>query len=388
MTPRLLADSITRWAKQYPIVTITGPRQSGKTTLAKSLFPDHAYVSLEEMDQRAFAREDPRAFLERYPGGVIIDEIQNAPELPSYLQTEVDRVPTPGRFILTGSRQFELMEKVSQSLAGRTAIARLLPFSIDELYPDPAMVPDLNTVLYTGFYPRIHDKGLQATEALSFYISTYLERDVRQVIQIVDFITFERFLKLLAGRTGQLLNLSSLGNDVGVSHNTIKKWISILEASCIIRLLPPWFSNQGKRLVKTPKLYFLDCGLAACLWGVTNPQQLQAHPLRGALFETMVISEVFKSMFHRGKNNPLSFFRNHEGLEVDFVLEGGNGLTVGEIKSAQTIHPGFFDGLSAFEENVSKTFRRLLIHGGREPEFTRQQTRVVPWTQIAPAMPD
>lgn len=384
---RQLAPKILEWASQYPVVTVTGPRQSGKTTLVKALFPGHAYISLEDPDQRAFAREDPRAFLERVRDGAIFDEIQNVPELASYLQTEVDARPEPGRFILTSSRQFELMESVSQSLAGRTAIARLLPFSLSELYGNDATgkAPDLDQVLHTGFFPRIHDRGLRASEAMSFYVSTYLERDVRQLLRVSDLGTFERFLRLAAGRTGQIVNSSALGSEVGVSHNTIRQWLSILESSHIIRLLPPWSGNLGKRLVKTPKLYFLDTGLAAALWGVGEASQLATHPLRGALFETFVVGEALKARFHRGLGDNLFFYRDHVGHEVDLLLEHGDGLDLVEIKSSRTIHGDFFKGLGHFENQVRKARHRVLVHGGTEATHDRQGTRVIPWTRTGEA---
>ena len=384
---RDLASKILEWAGQYPVVTVTGPRQSGKTTLVKALFPGHAYVSLEDPDQRAFAREDPRGFLQRVREGVILDEIQNVPELASYLQAEVDTRSDAGRFILTGSRQFELMESVSQSLAGRTAIARLLPFSLAELYgPDATgKAPGLDEVLHTGFYPRIHDRGLRAAEAMSFYISTYLERDVRQLLQVADLRTFERFLRLAAGRTGQLVNATALGSEVGVSHNTIRQWLSILESSHIIRLLPPWSGNLGKRLVKTPKLYFLDTGLAAALWGVSEASQLAAHPLRGALFETFVVGEALKARFHGGKSDNLLFFRDHSGHEVDLLLEYGDGVDLFEIKSSRTIHDDFFKGLDAFESRLRPARKRFLIQGGDDLPHDRHGTRVLPWTRVGEA---
>lgn len=387
MLAREIAPKILEWSRQYPVVTVTGPRQSGKTTLVRSLFPGHHYVSLEDPDQRAFAREDPRGFLERIREGAILDEIQNVPELASYLQGEVDARPDSGRFILTGSRQFELMESVSQSLAGRTAIARLLPFSLGELYgPGPAgRVPGLDEVLHAGFFPRVHDRGLKPSEAMSFYIGTYLERDVRQLLRVSDLGTFERFLKLAAGRTGQLLNSSALGSEVGVSHNTIRQWLSILETSHIIRLLPPWFGNPGKRLVKTPKLYFLDTGLASALWGVTEASQLAAHPLRGALFETFVVGEALKSRFHRGLADNLHFFRDHAGHEVDLVTEHGDGLDLIEVKSSRTVHGEFFKGLDDFESKVRKPRRRFLIHGGDDLPHQRHGTRVLPWTGVREA---
>ena len=381
MIARDLGPKLLEWAMQYPVVTLTGPRQSGKTTLVKSLFSGHHYISLEDPDQRAFAREDPRGFLARLTDGAILDEIQNVPELASYLQSEVDARPDPGRFILTGSRQFELMESVSQSLAGRTAIGRLLPFSMRELYgaTPAADLPPLDVILQTGFFPRIHDRKLRPSEALSFYLSTYLERDVRQLLRVSDLGLFERFLRLAAGRTGQLLNSSALGSEVGVSHNTIRQWLSILETSHIIKLLAPWSANLGKRLVRTPKLYFLDTGLAAALWGLTEPGQLASHPLRGALFETFVIGEALKARFNRGETDNLFFYRDHAGHEVDLLMEYGDGIDLIEIKSARTIHAEFLTGMEYFHSRVRPARRRLLVHGGDDAPHTRSGALVVPW---------
>ena len=279
MIERQIQPLLKQLAGQYPVLTLTGPRQSGKTTLAKSVFPDKPYVSLEDPDVRQFAQNDPRGLLANYPDGVILDEIQRAPLLPSYLQTLVDQAPQAARYVLTGSQQFELMTQVSQSLAGRTAILRLLPFTLAEtrtLRPTPLSLPQ---TLLTGFYPRIHDRQLNPSQALADYFSTYVERDLRQLSAVHDLHRFERFVRLCAGRTGQLLNLSGLGNDAGVSHVTASAWIDLLQTSCLVYLLPPWHTNTSKRLVKAPKLYFYDTGLACWLLGLREPQQVQRDPL-------------------------------------------------------------------------------------------------------------
>ena len=275
MIERNITPVLQHLASQYPVVTLTGPRQSGKTTLAKSLFFDKPYVTLEDPDTRLYAADDPRGFLAQYAEGAILDEIQRAPELASYLQGIVDADPRPGRFILTGSHQFELMTQVSQSLAGRTAVLRLLPFTLGEVrrLSGDVTSPDLAQTLLTGFYPRIHDKGLNPSQALADYFATYVQRDLRQLAAVQDLHRFERFVRLCAGRTGQLLNLSSLGNDVGVSHATARAWIDLLQSSYIVHLLPPWFTNAGKRLVKAPKLYFVDVGLACWLLGLRSAEQ-------------------------------------------------------------------------------------------------------------------
>lgn len=377
MIPRILSTELKDYARQYPIVTVTGPRQSGKTTLVRSVFPSHTYVSLEDLDKRMAAIDDPRGFLNRYQAGAIFDEAQNAPDLFSYLQTEVDLNPKAGRFILTGSQQFEMMEHISQSLAGRTAIARLLPLSITEL-KDSGTPLNLNDCLYSGFYPAIHDRKLNPSKALAFYISTYLERDVRSVLGINDLSRFNTFLRLCASRAGQLINLSSLGSEVGVSHNTIRSWLSVLEASFIIKLLQPWHANIKKRLIKSPKLYFYDVGLAAYLIGIQTADQLNAHPLRGALFENMLIAEAFKQQYNHGKSQAMSFFRDSQGNEVDLLIETGMGHTVYEIKSAQTIGSDFFKGLDYLKKLKIPINETTLIYGGSE-NYTQFSHKIQSW---------
>lgn len=380
MIRRTITDKILRWVEQYPVVTITGPRQSGKTTLCRMLFHEREYINLESPDIRDFVRSDPRGFLDRYREGAVIDEIQRAPELLSYLQVEVDRDPQPGRFILTGSQNFLLMESLSQSLAGRTALAELLPFSLEEL-SSAGIELELDQLLCTGFYPRIHDNNLDPAEALSFYVRTYVERDLRQLITVRDLSQFELFLKLCAGRMGQILNLSALGNDCGVSHNTIKSWISILESSYIIKLLHPFFRNFNKRLIKSPKLYFLDPGLAAYLLNIRTPEQMRIHPLRGFLFESLVISELYKMRYNAGQGDNLYFFRDSAGNEVDIILDHGLQQDILEIKSAQTITSDFFKGLE-YLSNLNNSIRnRYLVYGGKE-QRNQRETEVLGWRNM------
>jgi uncharacterized protein len=322
---RLLQPRLLELATRYPVLTVTGPRQSGKTTLSRMAFPGRPYVSLENPAQREFAQDDPMAFLGRYPDGVIVDEIQRVPALLSYLQGIVDEDPAPGRFVLTGSQNLALVDGLSQSLAGRTTLAELLPLSLAEIrrFPDPP--EDLDTLLWQGGYPRIYERSLPAHEWLADYTATYVERDVRQLVNVGDLLLFQTFLRLCAGRTGQLLNLSSLADDCGISQPTARSWLAVLEASYVVFRLPPFVANLGKRLVKSPKLYFYDSGLAASLLRIESPRQLQGHPLRGALFETWVVSEIAKAHFHRGRRPQLSFYGERTRLEIDLVLERGGG---------------------------------------------------------------
>ncbi|MCF7849005.1 MAG: ATP-binding protein [Kiritimatiellales bacterium] len=380
MIKRHLEKKLRQWAGQYPVVTVTGPRQSGKTTLCKAVFADKPYLSLEDLDNRSFASQDPRGFLSEIPDGAVLDEIQYAPQLLSYIQTLVDEQNQPGMFILTGSRQFEMMEPVAQSLAGRTAVARLLPFSYAELYgkEKPASV---NHMLYAGFYPRIHDQQLNPTEALSFYTSTYVERDVRQLLAVSDLDRFETFLQLCAGRTGQLLNMHSLGGECGVSHNTIKSWLSVLQASGIIRLLRPWHANIGKRLVKSPKLYFLDTGLACFLLGIHKPEHLTGHPLRGELFETFAVAEAIKQRVHAGLDERLWFYRDSNGNEVDLLAGNEAALSAWEIKSAMTVSSDFFKGLTVLAKNIPALGSKSIIYCG-DRKTKRNDVTLIPWHAI------
>ncbi|MFC1357279.1 MAG: ATP-binding protein [gamma proteobacterium symbiont of Phacoides pectinatus] len=380
--PRNAEPRLQHFASGYPVVVVTGPRQSGKSTLVRHAFPDHHYVSLEDLDQREFAETDPRGFLNQFSGGVILDEAQRCPALFSYLQTRVDERQRPGEFILTGSQQFGLLSGITQSLAGRAALLTLLPMTYGELQHSGKIGNDLDKILFDGAYPPIFDRGLEPHPWHGNYVRTYLGRDVRQLIKIQDLGTFQRFLKLCAGRTGQLLNLSSLANDSGITHNTAKAWISVLEASYIVHLLPPHHQNFNKRLVKTPKLYFLDTGLAAWLLGIQNSEQLITHVQRGALFETWVISELLKARYNAGDTSNLYFWRDRSGHEVDLLIDHGTHLSPLEIKSGQTINKDYFKGLEFWKKLAAETAGQAwLIYGG-DTRQTRSDVTVLPWYEI------
>ena len=388
MIRRTLQEHLERAAERYPVVTMTGPRQSGKTTLARTAFPDRPYVSLETPSEREFAAEDPLGFLARFEKGGILDEIQRAPELLSYMQGMVDEDPSPGRFLLTGSQNLPLLEGVSQSLAGRTALLELLPLELAEIRRFDGSGDDLDTVIFRGGYPRIHDRGLPAAEWLADYTATYLERDVRNLLAVGDLETFHTFLRLCAGRVGQLLNLASLAADCGVSQPTARRWLSTLEASFIVFRLPPFHANLGKRLVKRPKLYFYDPGLAVSLLGIDAPEQLAAHPLRGAMFEGWLVSEVVKWHRHRGRRPQISFFRERDRLEIDLVVERGAELTLIEAKAGRTPSSEHFAAFGAFAERIAargdgrwRVAGRMVVYGGEESQ-SRSQGELVSWTDL------
>ncbi|MEM0954552.1 MAG: ATP-binding protein [Pseudomonadota bacterium] len=380
--PRDAEDTLRQSARGYPVVVVTGPRQSGKSTLVRHAFPEHAYVSLEDLDHREFAETDPRGFLNQFANGAILDEAQRSPGLFSYIQTRVDENQQAGEFILIGSQQFGLLSGITQSLAGRAALLTLLPINFSELQRFGKVGNALNRVLFDGAYPPIFDRELEPTTWYGNYVRTYLERDVRQLIKVQDLATFQRFLRLCAGRTGQLVNLSSLGNDCGITHNTAKAWLSVLEASYILHLLPPHHQNFNKRLIKTPKLYFLDTGLACWLLGIQSPEQLLAHPQRGALFESWVISELLKARFNAGQASNLFFWRDRAGHEVDLLLDHGTTLSPLEIKAGQTINTDYFKGLTFWKELVGPDAGKAwLVYGGDSAQ-ARSNATIVPWYQI------
>ncbi len=379
--PRAVTDNALRLFRQYPVVTITGPRQSGKTTLCKKIFKDLAYVSLEDITNRSFAENDPLQFLNKFSKGAVIDEIQRVPSLLSYLQTFVDNKGRNSMFVLTGSRQFELMDSINQSLAGRTALIRLLPFSYDEIYKGKKKIL-LEEVLYRGFYPRVFAEKLNPTEMYSFYTSTYLERDVRQIINVQDLKTFEVFLKLCAGRNGQVLNYSAIGSDCGLDNKTVKKWLSILEASYIIKLVSPYYKNLNKRLVKSPKIYFYDTGLVCYLLGIHNPQQLENHPLVGAMFEAYVFGELWKSYYNNIRSDDMFYFRDTRGREVDGILDKVVSISQFEIKKSSTVNSSFFKTLEYLKTLTLPVDKSFLINGGDET-CLREGVWVVSWREVS-----
>lgn len=383
MIQRRAHATVLQLARVFPFVTITGPRQSGKTTLSRVAFPEKPYVSLEDPDTRDFADSDPRGFLARYPDGAILDEVQRCPQLFSYLQTISDLDGRQGLYVLTGSQQFGLLLGISQSLAGRVGMVQLLPFSAGELRTADLLPSALDELILRGMYPPLHDRPLAPNQWYPGYVATYLERDVRQMINVHNLSSFQRFVRMCAARTGQLLNLSSLANDCGITHNTAKSWVSILEASYIIHLLQPHHINFNKRLIKAPKLYFYDTGLAAWLQGIQDISQLSLHPQRGALFETWVIGELLKGRFNRGLPSNLFFWRDSTGNEVDVLIDCGQTLEPLEIKSGQTISKDSLSGLLKWTALAGNSAGRArLVYGGNEHQ-ERQETDVLPWSEVA-----
>ena len=365
----------------FPVVTITGPRQSGKTTLAKAIFPDKPYVSLEDPDVRFSAKDDPRSFLERFPQGGILDEIQRCPELLSYLQTRVDASGEMGLFLLTGSQQFGLMSQVSQSLAGRTAFLELLPFSIQELTNAGELPGDADHLMLKGSYPPVYDRNLTVNTWYQSYVMTYVERDVRQILKVQELETFQIFLRLCAGRAACQLNYSSLGTECGITHNTAKAWISVLSSSYLVFLLRPHHANFKKRLVKMPKLYFYDTGLLCWLLGIRTEEQLLTHPLRGHIFENMVVSELLKSCMNQGERSNLFYWRDQSGNEVDVIVEMGTKLRPIEIKSGKTLSSDSFSGLNKWMLLAKdRGDNPTLIYGGEE-NYRQQGTQVCGWRE-------
>ncbi|MEI6387633.1 MAG: ATP-binding protein [Spirochaetota bacterium] len=381
MIERTASPRLLRLAAQYPILTLTGPRQSGKTTLVRHIFPDKPYASLEDLDIRRFAQSDPRGFLAGFPEGAVFDEIQRVPDLLSYIQGIVDSKQTKGMFVLTGSQSFALMSGISQSLAGRTAIAELYPLTLGEISTARELGDPWESI-HTGFYPRVIADRLDPAEAYSSYLRTYVERDIRNLSSVKDLGRFETFLILCAGRTGQLLNIASLAADSGVSQNTAKDWLSLLETSYVLFLLRPWHSNIGKRLIKSPKLHFIDTGLACALLSIGSPQVLSSHPLRGHLFETMVVADILKQRSHEGILGTMSFFRDSGGREIDLFLVGGEGIDQMEIKSGSTVGEDFLAPLRWASELLPEIRSSTLLYGG-DASMLREGIAVKGWKSLS-----
>lgn len=361
--PRQIEKELHEVSQKYSVVTITGPRQSGKTTLVREQFKKLPYFSLENPDVRLLIKSDPRAFINSNPLGAVIDEIQHAPELLSYLQQIVDEKKNNIKFILTGSNQFSILNSISQSLAGRTAVLKLLPLSMDEIRQLLPLKTD--EIIYNGFYPAIYSQNLNPTKSYRYYYETYLERDVRQMIHLKDLDLFQKFMRICAGRIGNIFNASSIANEIGTSVPTIKSWISILQASYIVILLQPYFENINKRLIKTPKIYFYDVGLATYLLGIEDYNQISRDPVRGGLFENLVLSELIKYRYNIGMDHNLFFYRDSHSNEIDFVFKKGQELTVIEVKSSQTFHSGFLKGLNHFSSVFGNRIKqKLLVYDG------------------------
>jgi predicted AAA+ superfamily ATPase len=383
MIYRKATNKLLQLASQFKAVALIGPRQSGKTTLVKSLFPDKPYVSLEDPDTRTYALEDPRGFLANYPNGAVFDEVQRTPELFSYLQGILDKNENPGQFILTGSNNFLLQQNISQSLAGRVAYLQLLPFTLGELYGGESQdVPASDQVLLEGMYPPIHDRKIAPRDWYANYVRTYVERDVRQIKNISDLIVFERFMRLLAGRTGQELNMTSLAIEVGIDTKTIQSWIGILESSFILFLLRPHFRNYNKTITKRPKVYFYDTGLVCSLLGISTVDHLKSHPLKGSLFETLVVSELVKKRTNLGKEINLFYWRDKTGYEVDVIIEDGLTLLPVEIKSGKTVHQQFFKNL-LYWLRLSGNESGVILYGGEQRQERSNGITLESWRQLA-----
>lgn len=380
MIVRTLRTKLKNLFEKFPVLAVLGPRQSGKTTLVQDIFPQLTYVNMEDLSQRNFALEDPKGFLDQHSDGMILDEVQHVPDLFSYIQVYVDKKERPGQYVLTGSRQFMVHEKISQSLAGRVALTTLLPLSLDELKQGNLMEDDVASQMFKGFYPRIYRYQIEPSDFYPSYIQTYIERDIRQIKNISDLALFQKFLKLCAGRVGQLLNLSSLANDCGISPLKAREWLSVLETSFITYLLKPHHKNFNKRLVKTPKLYFYDTGLLCSLLDIHSPEQLENHFARGAIFENLIIIEFLKQCYHQGHQPNFYFWRDKIGHEIDLIIDQAGILTPIEIKSGKTINTNFFSNLEYFRK-LSGQEKAFLYYGGEESQ-NRTKATVRSWRDI------
>ena len=375
-------QTIRSLLKGFPVLTLTGPRQSGKTTLARAIFSDRPYATLEDPDTRLAAQDDPRSFLERFPDGAVLDEVQRCPHLLSYLQAIVDNDRRMGRYLLTGSQQFGLMSGITQSLAGRTAFVELLPFSLAELARAGKIPTSVDDMLLTGCYPPLYDRDVPPSAWFGAYVTAYVERDVRQMLKIQELETFQRFVRLCAGRIGQLLNLSSLATECGITHNTAKAWISVLEASYLVFLLRPHYANFNKRLVKMPKLYFYDVGLVSWLLGIRTSEHMTTHPLRGAIFENFVIAELAKSRLNQGERPQMYFWRDSNGNEIDVIVDQGTRLMPIEIKSGKTLTGEAFVGLNKWRNLAGDAVTEPTVMYGGTDNYSRNGIRVVGWDKV------
>lgn len=382
--PRSIVELLLRSLRGYPVVVLTGARQAGKSTLLRQALPGWQMLSLEDIDLREFAQSDPRAFLQRYPAPLILDEAQRVPDLLSYIQTLVDASGRMGQYVLSGSQQFSLLAGVTQSLAGRASLIELHPLRLKELSDGADMPTSLDRYLLQGGYPAVHARGLDAQRYYADYVASYVERDVRGLSAVQDLGTFQRFMRLCAARTAQLLNLNALANDCGISQPTANAWMNLLEASFIVKRIAPYHRNFGKRLVKTPKLYFLDTGLCAWLLGMTSERDMQSHYARGALFETWAVTEALKWRAVRGNAQPLYFWRDNIGNEVDLLLEQDGGITLVEVKSGQTFQPGWLQSLKTVQRHMSQPTRNAVLYGG-DQSAGRTDAELVGWRDLVQA---
>lgn len=387
MIKRQIESEFFKILKYYPIATLTGPRQSGKSTFLKNILPEWNYVSLEDPDIREFCKNDPKGFLSTYPEHTIIDEAQRIPELFSYLQTQVDKTGDSGQYVLSGSQNFQLMKSISQSLAGRCSVLKLMPLSVSELKNSLLAKTTTDEQMFTGGYPRIYDKNIPPKRYYADYFETYVQRDIRNLENIGDLSLFTKFIKLCAGRIGQLANMASLANDCGISATTANRWLSLLETSFIIHKLKPDFRNFSKRLTKAPKIYFTDTGLACYLLGIKNSVQLATHYLRGNIFENMVINQFMYNEYNRGNEPDFSYWRDKTGLEIDLLKtsvsdDGKETIDAYEIKSGQTMSLDYFSNLekwSKLPENTENT--RTVIFDGTQ-SFSTKYGKIIPWSEI------
>lgn len=377
MIQRDIVAKIKLMSQKMPVISITGPRQSGKTTVAKMCFPEYDYVNLENPDTFEDAKSDPRLFLSRHKKGLIIDEVQLFPALFSYIQTISDENNKPGEFILTGSQNFLLSEKISQSLAGRVFVTHLLPFSIAELKQSGYNFDTYDQAIFKGFYPRLYDKQIEPTLFYPSYIQTYTERDIRQIVNVSNLFLFQKFMRLAAGRVGQLLNYTNISIELGVDLKTVKSWFSILETSFIVFFLPPHYKNYSKRLVKSPKLYFYDTGLVCSLLGLKNEEDINLHWAKGALFENLIVADLMKNYFNKVEIPPMYYWRDNTGNEVDCLIDDAVRIKSVEIKSSTTIHTDFMKGLNYYKK-LNDTSKPYLIYGGDECR-KRKEADVLSW---------